>query len=293
MQKSVNKGFSFLEISVVLLVIGSLAVAIFVADSLVQAANARSVINEIEKYEIAVTAFRDLYKQLPGDMSNASTLLDASAVNGNNDGFIYSSIIFTASSVTITDVYRSDCYDSPSKTCDGDAVVAPTYFGDNSPFSLYGANELAGFFHHLTLSALIPEKFDGTKNTVSPGTNIGKTKIRGDKGFIAYYHNKYGKHVLYFGIVKDTENTPPFVGSGNNSGELGYVTPFMAYTIDLKLDDGLPTSGKILGLAAYPVYWLDQSTGNEFCITNFTDPPVQYDFSEKLSNCQLEVKMSF
>ena len=66
------KGFTLIELSIVLVVIGLIIGGILVGQDLIQAAETRSQITQIEKYNAAVNTFRLKYNCLPGDCLNVT-----------------------------------------------------------------------------------------------------------------------------------------------------------------------------------------------------------------------------
>jgi prepilin-type N-terminal cleavage/methylation domain-containing protein len=61
-------GFTLIELSIVLVIIGLLAGAISIGRDLISAAEVRAQISQIEKYQTAVNTFRGKYGYLPGDI---------------------------------------------------------------------------------------------------------------------------------------------------------------------------------------------------------------------------------
>lgn len=61
-----NKGFTLLELSIVLIIIGLLVAGITAGSSLLRAAKIRAVINESVTYRTAYNAFFSLYNRVPG-----------------------------------------------------------------------------------------------------------------------------------------------------------------------------------------------------------------------------------
>lgn len=82
-----KNGFSLVELSIVLVILGLLVGGILAGKSLIHASELRKVTSDITRYRTAAYAFRDRYFQLPGDMNNAANFWPT-AVNGNNDGRI-------------------------------------------------------------------------------------------------------------------------------------------------------------------------------------------------------------
>jgi prepilin-type N-terminal cleavage/methylation domain-containing protein len=80
-------GFSLLELSITLVIIGLVLAAIASGAHLMQAAQINKVTSELSGYKQAVENFQLKYHNLPGDQPNASNFWP-SAVNGNGDGQI-------------------------------------------------------------------------------------------------------------------------------------------------------------------------------------------------------------
>lgn len=89
-------GFSLVELSIVLVILGLLTGGILAGQSLIRAAELRSVSTDVSRYMAAVHSFRDKYFALPGDMTNAKSFwtsctdVAGNTCNGNGDGIILS-----------------------------------------------------------------------------------------------------------------------------------------------------------------------------------------------------------
>lgn len=77
-----KNGFTLVELSIVLVIIGLLIGGILVAQSLIDSAKINAQVRQIQQYDIAVSNFKERYRGLPGD----STKFYA---GGNDDGFIF------------------------------------------------------------------------------------------------------------------------------------------------------------------------------------------------------------
>lgn len=62
-----KKGFTLIELSIVLVIIGLLIGGILVAQSLVESASVSSFVRQITQYDIAISNFKNNYRDLPGD----------------------------------------------------------------------------------------------------------------------------------------------------------------------------------------------------------------------------------
>lgn len=62
-----RKGFTLVELSIVLVIVGLLIGGILVGQSLIDSARVNRLASDLGQYEIAVIQFNDRFKQLPGD----------------------------------------------------------------------------------------------------------------------------------------------------------------------------------------------------------------------------------
>ena len=68
-----QQGFSLVELSIVLVILGLLVGGILSGQSLIRASELRSVTTEYQTYVTSLGTFRDRYFALPGDLSNAAS----------------------------------------------------------------------------------------------------------------------------------------------------------------------------------------------------------------------------
>ncbi|MCA9232483.1 MAG: prepilin-type N-terminal cleavage/methylation domain-containing protein [Planctomycetales bacterium] len=81
-----RQGFTLIELSIVLVIIGLVVVGIVVGREMIASAQAKKVLTQMEGYQTAVTAFKLKYNCIPGDCSKASRFGVGS--NGNGDGYV-------------------------------------------------------------------------------------------------------------------------------------------------------------------------------------------------------------
>src|SRR5579872_3494939 len=67
-----QKGFTLIELSIVLVTAALIIGGVLIAQSLIHNAELQSVISDIKRFQNAVVLFKEKYKYLPGDMPNAT-----------------------------------------------------------------------------------------------------------------------------------------------------------------------------------------------------------------------------
>ncbi len=104
------KAFSLVELAIVLVLLGLIVGGILVGQNLIHASTLRSVSTDIQKYQTAISGFREQFAALPGDFGSAQRYWGVGAscpsnttggtCNGNNDGIVYCSPDYTGCEYT-------------------------------------------------------------------------------------------------------------------------------------------------------------------------------------------------
>src|ERR1700728_1140025 len=81
-----GRGFTLIELSIVLVIIGLIVGGILVGQSLISAAGVRATISQIEKYNTAANNFREKYGYLPGDINVTEAAQFGVAARGQYSG---------------------------------------------------------------------------------------------------------------------------------------------------------------------------------------------------------------
>jgi prepilin-type N-terminal cleavage/methylation domain-containing protein len=217
------RGFTLIELSVVLVIIGLIVGGVLVGQDLIRAAEARATIAQIEKYNTAVNTFYGKYGELPGDIEpNLVTNFGFTAIpvragipgRGNGDGLI-------------------------------DAYVYP------NTGTLGWGNSGENLFFWADLSAN-SQLIDGTFNTITDaGVNISS-----NAGFAPYLPQAKIGNSNYVAVTSVNGNNyfqliNPISSSSDSTfyAQAG-LTVSQAYAIDQKMDDGLPQTGHVLATAS-------------------------------------------
>ena len=152
-KRRLSAGFTLLELSIVLVIIGLLIGGIFVGQSLIHNAQLNAVITEFTRYQTAVQSFKQQYQALPGDMNNATSFwgvaggtgsdttcmntvsTTAATCNGNGDEVIGTSV------VTWDETFRAWQHLATAKMIEGFYAGNPVpVTGGTIPASRYGNN---------------------------------------------------------------------------------------------------------------------------------------------------------
>jgi prepilin-type N-terminal cleavage/methylation domain-containing protein len=249
------RGFTLVELCIVLVIVGLLTGGVMMGGHLIRAAEVRSVVTETQQFIAANNTFRLKYNALPGDMHNATAMWGIAGGDGQNNA----------------------CYTTISKgpeTCNGDGNGQIS--GNVPEF-----NERYRYWQHLANSGIIPGAFIGTNAAHAGysypyvrGINAPGTRLASDALWYAAWVTAMPGNAVYFAA-------PP----GNTLRiTFGALTPEENRNIDSKIDDGLPGKGKVM------VFKGSNIVGVDNCSTAGGIPPpgdatAQYNFAETAKVC--------
>ncbi len=284
-------GFTLVELSIVLVIIGLLVGGVLVGRDLINAAGIRAQISQFEKYNTAANTFKIKYGYLPGDIKEPDASSSGFSARGAYTG-----------------------------EGDGDGMIMGIFA--NAASSADGNHNLSGeaglFWRDLSTANLIDNSFVTATATAIPNFSttstlslyLPQTKLNGQ----AYLYVNGAKGSNYLGMtgIKNvlngsidyfiTPNTPAF-------------TVEQAYAIDTKIDDGAPGSGSVVtalyrysaiaqnnylwsylySSSSYPLnlgWGLPPAAGGCFDNGNVANGPIQYSMSfPSYTACDLLVKL--
>lgn len=220
-----RSGFSLVELSIVLVILGLLVGGILGGQSLIKAAELRSTVTEIQQWQTAVNTFKGKYFSLPGDMKNATRFWDDAGTK-----------CATLRGGGVTAALGEE-------TCDGDGNgrIGRTQSGVETLYERFW------FWQHLSLAGLIPGQYTGVRgptytNQHILGENAPRSKYNSGGWMILTIDN--GSTERY-----EMNYLNAFVLGAQSTGSMTtgpLLPPEEAWNIDTKFDDGLPGQGNVV-----------------------------------------------
>lgn len=214
-----RNGFSLVELSIVLVILGLLTGGILAGQSLIRATELRSVSTEYSRYVTAVGTFRDKYFALPGDFSKATSFWTASGTCPGLSGTAAAGV----------------CNGDGSGVIRGDATTS---------------NELFGAWEHLAMAGLVEGSYSG--NTGHATVFINRTPIYGTNAPVGkissagwMFHSQGDYTVADTLFFEGNYDNMLAFGTATPNGFGPVLKPEEAWNIDTKMDDGKPGTGKV------------------------------------------------
>lgn len=256
MQRFRASGFTLIELSIVLVIIGLIVGGVLVGKDMIRAAQHRKIISEVDGFETAAHTFYDKYRCLPGDCNMATRFWGTTSVGS-------------------TQVTSGSCYPTlqpgpyTDRTCDGNG---------NGAIDLYMESALA--WQHLSLAKLTPGQWPGIGGvggqTGTPGVHIPMSAIP-PAGYQLYDIRASGLSWYWYGSQSITGNN--FTLGGESSDVAMDIDPFFtaleALQFDSKFDDGNVQTGNIRAMATDariglgPGHCNDTTTTDKACVLAF------------------------
>lgn len=217
---ALRAGFTLIELSVVLVIIGLIVGGVLVGQDLIKAAQVRAQITQIERYNTAVNTFRVKYGYLPGDIPNPDATTFGFAARGPNAG-----------------------------EGDGNGLLEG-WNGVGASGSIVG-NEITTFWSDLGTAGLIEGTFYGNPTvcdtvlvTLHPPSRYWPPAKLGQGNYVYGWSTN---STNLFGIAVPTGST----GACQMEFSAG-LSVQQAYAIDAKIDDGFPQTGTVTAILPHP-----------------------------------------
>ncbi len=214
---SLTRGFTLIEIAVVLVIVGLIAAGVFVGKRLIAAAEARALLTRLDQTDAALATFRTKYKYLPGDIPGRLATgygLPAKGTSGNGDGII--------GSTTETTFYLTQAWE------DEIAYVFPQLSTENLiPGGPYSEDFASG-------NALM--KTFGSDNKIMV---VGSPTLTDLSGFLPNFAKFPVKNYYVVANIMASRT------NSNNKGFFPSVNAETGFALDTKRDDGMPLTGTV------------------------------------------------
>ena len=214
----VNSGFTLVELSIVMIIIGLLIGGIFGGMKLVDNANVQKTVQDLKSFDAAGLTFKDIYRALPGDMRNPDVRLPSCA----------------AGSVCAPNA-------APNTGGNGDRKIG----GDIGAWpAITVSDEKFIFWQHLLAAGLIA----GVKPSDDLNFSEGQpeTPVGGGYRNVGFYsglfwgtNNISSKHLLW---MSDKYSDSFAVATSQNQDS---IPCRFGRQLDSKMDDNMPNTGRL------------------------------------------------
>lgn len=207
MAKYIKKraGFTLVELALVIVIISLIIGVILGGKTLINAAELRAVMTDSNLYITAINNFKQQYRYLPGDFNRASSYWNG-ASDGDGNGRI--------------DVFE--------------------------PFYVW---------RHLVLAGFIEGAYTGARGSAGPidfvytsaptvAPNIPAGQLKNSGYAFSYIDHSVGDNTTYITPAANALVFGSSAGSNNGPPVNVLLSPPDSYTIDTKMDDGMPGTGK-------------------------------------------------
>jgi prepilin-type N-terminal cleavage/methylation domain-containing protein len=223
-----RSGFTLIELSIVLVIIGLIAGGILISKDLIEAARIRQQISQLQQYSTAVNTFRLKYSGIPGDLAGNKaqqfgfTSRSGAQAHGDGNG--------TLGACSLSGVYTSDRYFG----CE-----TALFWSDLSTAHMIGNNLTAA-----------TDDFVVLMNANNIDQYLPRSKLNGYvavfsyalmEDFLSLPDTPKCKNTFCYALIKSMDT----LLDGKLSAQIG-ITSGQAFAMDTKMDDGKPSTGIVL-----------------------------------------------
>jgi prepilin-type N-terminal cleavage/methylation domain-containing protein len=263
-----QKGFTLVELAIVMTIIGLLIGGILKGQELMENARTTATISQVKSYEAATTTFRDSFNAFPGDMPSAQTRVPncvAACDPAVGAGLAGNSIIGLPG------------------WAGGGTPAFTAQLTAGMPLVHTAANDETGlFWMHLLLSDLISGVTDNAIRAVTvPAWGETHPAARSGGGFVVGFGDGtegLGMPAATVGpagtilLMTTSATATPVTTAGQQ-----VLSPARAAQIDRKMDDGKPTAGFV------QAYGLNGAITGDVCTNSAVTPPDYFEANTRKS----------
>ena len=251
-----NAGFTLIELSIVLVIIGLIVGGVLVGQDLIKAAEVRATVGQVEKYNSSMNTFRTKYNGMPGDLLSTSAANFGMTVRtgaaGHGDG------------------------NSLVEGCSAGAIV----FGCETALiwvDLSFANLIDGSF--TTATDALTQVAAGSQTSYFPSGKVG----RGN--YFTVYSSGGLNHYEVTGV---TSTSAAGVYTLTTA-----LTPTESFNMDNKIDDGAPGTGVVTAALSVAALNVDANYGaGDACVESATAYNTDTTADANTPACQLRFRFN-
>ncbi len=213
-----QRGFTLIEMSIVLIIIGLIIGGILKGQELIESSRQKNFVSQIDQIRSGINTFLDNYKALPGDYNQAVARIHASLANGDNDGSIGTMVTDAAALYgvdgTVGENYQFFNHLTAANLVGGTSVVTIATFTAGTP----------AFAGNGTLSPLPGSAYPRSGLMATYGVHEGAATDGSRKRSVWLRASTFGTTLAATNAI---------------------ISPQRAYQLDSKYDDTLPYAGRI------------------------------------------------
>ena len=221
-----QRGFTLIEMSIVLVIIGLIIGGILKGQELIESARIKNVINQIDIVRTATNAFQDRFNSLPGDYNQP---IITSAPVGNQDGIIAVSGVTAA--YASTGAIAGAAKNAGELQFFFDQLIAANLLGGGAMIKS-GGTAPTNFAGGANPSPFPSSAYPQSGLSIAYGTHSGDTAANPEAKTTNWLiMSKWGTTII-------------------QTSATAIVSPSRAFQLDAKYDDGTPLGGNIRSLGA-------------------------------------------
>ena len=276
---SLKKSFTLIELSIVLLVTSLLFGTMLVGRQIIDRTKIHKAISEINYYESIFHQFYDTYHEVPGSFTYKTcmkyTEFEGYECNNQNCTGAPDDPVTWRDHAQWCDLFGIREF-VPTK------LISNHGFADDQPFAVLQASGLMSSKITRRRSSSTDNQHKGVTGpsggqwtTVTQPMNYDENVVFEYRGILKEYLSRYERGNVSRGLdyfLKQLVNKnimiiyDNYTTASRREAYGSALNAALASILDAKIDDGRPTTGKVMGLKGYAAYSLtDSSTASEYC----------------------------